>query len=148
MPALGISRLTDITRLDRLGLPVCASVRPRGQTLRVHAGKGLTLVEARVGALMEAIEFAVAEQASAAGSDASLTVAELAAQFGRGLRWIDFAPLLGVAIEPGRRVAAVRCEDLQRGTPVLVPAELVFVPAPVEDGPALFGWSTNGLAAS
>ena len=56
MPALGISRVTDITRLDRLGLPVHASVRPRGRTLRVHAGKGMLVDEARVGALMEAVE--------------------------------------------------------------------------------------------
>ena len=47
MAALGISRVTDITRLDRLGLPVFASIRPRGLSLRVHAGKGFTAVDAR-----------------------------------------------------------------------------------------------------
>ena len=61
MPVLGISRVTDITRMDRLGLPVFASVRPRSRTLHVHAGKGVNAVEARVGALMEAVEYAAAE---------------------------------------------------------------------------------------
>ena len=61
MSELGISRVMDITRMDRLGLPVFASVRPRGARLRVHAGKGIRPEEAEVGALMEAVEFAVAE---------------------------------------------------------------------------------------
>jgi ribosomal protein S12 methylthiotransferase accessory factor len=41
MPALGISRVTDITAMDRLGLPVFASIRPRGLALCVNAGKGM-----------------------------------------------------------------------------------------------------------
>ena len=32
MPKLGITRVTDVTRMDRLGLPVCISVRPRSAT--------------------------------------------------------------------------------------------------------------------
>src|SRR5579862_6644062 len=60
---LGISRVTDISRLDRVGVPVFASIRPGAQrgSLCVNAGKGLTAAEARVGAAMEAIEFAMAE---------------------------------------------------------------------------------------
>jgi len=61
MAGLGISRVTDITRLDRLGLSVHASVRPRGRSLCVHAGKGMRPEESRVGALMEAVELALAE---------------------------------------------------------------------------------------
>src|ERR1700690_4612844 len=62
-PALGISRVTDITRLDRVGIPVYASIRPSALpgSLCVNAGKGLRPIEAEVGAYMEAIEFALAE---------------------------------------------------------------------------------------
>src|SRR3954447_17330325 len=61
--ALGISRVTDVTRLDTVGVPVFASIRPDTQpgSLCVNAGKGLRADEARVGAYMEAIEFAFAE---------------------------------------------------------------------------------------
>src|SRR5437016_3701638 len=59
----GITRVTDITQLDRIGIPVCVSVRPGAAkgSLCVHAGKGLTPGEARASALMEAVEFAAAE---------------------------------------------------------------------------------------
>jgi ribosomal protein S12 methylthiotransferase accessory factor len=60
---LGITRVTDITRLDRAGIPVYASIRPGAAagSLCVNAGKGLRPIEAEVGAYMEAIEFALAE---------------------------------------------------------------------------------------
>ena len=59
---LGISRVTDITRLDCVGVPVFASIRPDAQpgSLCVNAGKGITVGEARAGAYMEAIEYAFA----------------------------------------------------------------------------------------
>ena len=62
-PPLGITRVTDITRLDRVGIPVYASIRPSATigSLCVNAGKGLHPIEAEVGAYMEAIELAVAE---------------------------------------------------------------------------------------
>ena len=42
---LGITRVTDTTRLDRAGVPVFASIRPGADvgSLCVNAGKGLTL---------------------------------------------------------------------------------------------------------
>jgi ribosomal protein S12 methylthiotransferase accessory factor len=52
----GVTRLADVTGLDRLGLPVFQAVRPMGRALSVHQGKGLCVREAKVGALMEAIE--------------------------------------------------------------------------------------------
>ncbi len=55
--ALGVTRLADITGLDRVGIPVYSSVVPRSNdTLSVYNGKGVRLVDAQVGALMEAIE--------------------------------------------------------------------------------------------
>src|SRR5882762_3189265 len=60
---LGISRVTDTTWLDRVGIPVFASIRPTAVpgSLCVNAGKGVHAVEAQVGAYMEAIEYALAE---------------------------------------------------------------------------------------
>lgn len=147
MPGLGISRVTDITRMDRLGVPVYASVRPRGLSLRVHAGKGLLHAEARIGALMEAIEFAVLEHVTARGADGRMRVHELMAQLPDGLGIVDFAPRMGVPVLPEQWIDVVRCEDLGGGPPVWLPAELVLLPWAPDDGPPLFGWTSNGLAS-
>jgi len=146
MPALGISRVTDVTRLDRLGLPVWAGVRPRGRTLRVHAGKGLRPADAQAGALMEALEFAVAEAASADGADTRLRTRAWLAQLPGGLQLADFCPLLGVRKAPAC-LATVRCEDLAAGLPVMLPAARVLVPWKDDDDMQLYPWSSNGLAS-
>jgi len=149
MRPLGLSALTDITHRDRLGLPVFVSTRRGAGPMARHAGKGLAPADARVGALMEGVEHAVAERASAAGPDARLLLHELVAQWPAGLQLRDFAPRLGVVADPAQPVMAARCENLMdpRRRAVLLPAELVLVPCPPGDGPALFGWSSNGLAS-
>jgi len=147
MPALGISRVSDITRMDRLGLPVYASIRPWGRALCVHAGKGVRPAEAEVGALMEAVEFAAAEPARSAWARATPSVAELVSQLPAGLRLVDFAPLYGRRVEATQQVGSVACEWLGHTRPVLVPAELVFVPCTEPGQAPLFGWSSNGLAS-
>jgi len=54
----GVSRVVNTTWLDRIGVPVFASIRPDGikGTLCVHSGKGFSADEAEIGAYMEAIE--------------------------------------------------------------------------------------------
>ena len=42
LAAVGITRLADVTGLDRVGLPVVLAVRPLGRSLAVSQGKGLT----------------------------------------------------------------------------------------------------------
>lgn len=144
----GITRVTDITRIDHLGVPVYAAIRPRGQVLRVHAGKGLTTQEARIGALMEALEYAVAEAATCRGPDATLSLGEMATLFEGRFRLLDCAPCLGVRLPPQRVVGAIRFDDLARGGSCLLPWELAAVPTvPDDDAPELFGWSGNGLAS-
>jgi ribosomal protein S12 methylthiotransferase accessory factor len=63
----GVTRLADVTGLDRLGLPVWQAVRPAGKSLSVHQGKGASPLAARIGALCEAIEADCAENAPADG---------------------------------------------------------------------------------
>src|SRR5690348_13815978 len=57
----GITRVADITGLDRLGVSVFAAVRPMSRNLAVSQGKGLTPAAARASALMEALELWHAE---------------------------------------------------------------------------------------
>lgn len=61
----GVTRLADVTGLDRIGMPVWQAVRPWARSLSVHQGKGLTAAAARLGACMEAIECSHAETWSA-----------------------------------------------------------------------------------
>ena len=147
MARCGISRVTDITRMDRLGLPVYASVRPRSRTLRVHAGKGLQPLHARIGALMEAVEYAAAEPDASRWEMQPLAVADIAAQFEPGTHFVDLVPPLGLRISPARRLPTVECELLQRRATIRLPAELIFVPCEVPGFRRLFGGGTTGLAS-
>jgi ribosomal protein S12 methylthiotransferase accessory factor len=147
MPTFGISRVSDVTRMDRLGLPVCISVRPRSATLRVHAGKGVDPDEARVGALMEAIEYAAAEPANSRWHVQTMSAADIVAQLGDGLRMVDLVPMQGARIAPHDMLATLECEELVRQRRVQVPSELVFVPYEANGMPRLFGATTNGLAS-
>ncbi len=53
----GVTRLADITGLDRVGLPVYSAIVPKSRDMiSVYNGKGLGAVDARAGALMEALE--------------------------------------------------------------------------------------------
>ncbi|MFC6017944.1 YcaO-like family protein [Plantactinospora solaniradicis] len=54
---LGITRLADVTGLDRLGIPVYNAIVPRSNdSISVYSGKGSTPVDAKTSALMEAVE--------------------------------------------------------------------------------------------
>jgi YcaO-like protein with predicted kinase domain len=53
---MGITRLGNVTGLDRIGIPVAVAVRPNSRSVSVSQGKGLELPQAMTSALMEAIE--------------------------------------------------------------------------------------------
>ena len=54
----GITRITDITDLDRVGIPVFSAIRPRAQegAVSVYAGKGAEKKQAEASAMMEGFE--------------------------------------------------------------------------------------------
>ncbi|MCL2863801.1 MAG: YcaO-related McrA-glycine thioamidation protein [Methanimicrococcus sp.] len=56
--AAGITRVADITKLDRLNIPVFSCIRPSAAegAVSVYNGKGVTAVAARVSAIMEGLE--------------------------------------------------------------------------------------------
>ena len=55
--SLGVTRVADITGLDRVGIPVYSAIVPSSQDqISVYNGKGLRPIDAKVGALMESIE--------------------------------------------------------------------------------------------
>jgi ribosomal protein S12 methylthiotransferase accessory factor len=147
---LGITRVTDTTRLDRIGVPVFASIRPSAApgSLCVNAGKGLTPNEARVGAYMEAIEFAWAEYNRAQLPVIRARVRDVLDGAQRRLAILDFCPVWGTTLDLDAQMDCVPAHDLQTGATTLVPAELVFHPLPTTLGGALyFGTGSNGLCS-
>src|SRR5882757_8167726 len=53
---IGITRLGNVTGLDRIGIPVTVAVRPNSRSFSVSQGKGLGVSQAMASAIMEAIE--------------------------------------------------------------------------------------------
>src|SRR5262249_2859441 len=140
---------TDITWLDRIGIPVFASIRPTAMdgSLCVNAGKGSTADEARVGALMEAIEFACAARTSFRGDVQSTTPRTIAEQPALDGDFAALCPLWTVAPDPEGSIDAVSASVFPTAAPILLPAELVFLPYPSNSGQTLFGTSSNGLCS-
>jgi ribosomal protein S12 methylthiotransferase accessory factor len=147
---LGISRVTDITRLDYVGVPVFASIRPDAQpgSLCVNAGKGITLEEARVGAYMEAVEYAFAEPRRANLEVIFAPAGQVYDGRTRADAILDFCPMMGAEIDLQDPIPCVKATDICSGEEYLVPAELVFLPYPAKlKGKRYFGANSNGLCS-
>ena len=141
---VGITRLADITGLDRLGVPVWCSIRPDSQTLAVDSGKGATPVAAATSAAMEALERSVAE----AFEDVTVraTYDDIAADAGFGP---DEHPRVRHSVwSPDTIHPWTTAWDLVADRQVLVPQMLVGLP-PQGRGLRESWWapSSNGLAS-
>jgi ribosomal protein S12 methylthiotransferase accessory factor len=144
----GISRVTDITRLDRAGVPVFTSIRPAGRALCVNAGKGLRPIEAQVGAYMEAIEFALAEYGGSSLDFELATARDVLDGDTRDTAILDLCPTVGARIDLDAPLACVEAVSVLDGRRLLVPAQLVFQPFPsVIPGERYFASSSNGLSS-
>jgi ribosomal protein S12 methylthiotransferase accessory factor len=56
----GITRLSRLTTLDNNGIPVWNAVTPNAKSIVINQGKGITDIDAKVSAAMEALERAIA----------------------------------------------------------------------------------------
>ncbi|WP_343214108.1 YcaO-like family protein [Ensifer oleiphilus] len=139
-----ITRLGDLTGLDRIGLPVVQAVRPAALSEVTSLGRGLAIAVAAVGAIMESLERFYAEaippeRVFSATADA-LKIADglfenLLARDRRG-NWRQ------------QTIPWITGIDIAAGVPQPVPLELVHTcytdPPPAHDG--LFLRTTTGLA--
>ena len=62
LPIMGITRVANITGLDRIGIPVIVACRPNSRSLSVSQGKGVDIDSAKASAIMESIESYHAER--------------------------------------------------------------------------------------
>jgi ribosomal protein S12 methylthiotransferase accessory factor len=147
--SLGITRLGDLTGLDVIGLPVWTATRPNSRSLCVSLGKGLTHEGARLGAVMEAAETAVAEAAETIVSFYG-SYAELARSGAECMPLADVCACRYQAFNPDRERAWVEGRSWRTGKTVFAPYELVGLDMRT-DAPwdrETFRISSIGLAAA
>lgn len=145
LPMMGITRLANVTGLDRIGLPVCVAIRPNARSLATAQGKGETLAAAKVSAMMEAIESWHGERVAG-----PLWTESYTALAGRR-RVVDprqLAVRADASWQADRPIEWIAGEDLFSGETLLLPYETVstnFVELP--DRRPIFLKSSNGLAS-
>jgi ribosomal protein S12 methylthiotransferase accessory factor len=142
MGRMGITRLGNITGLDRIGIPVAIAVRPNSRSVSVSQGKGLELPQAMASALMEACEGFHAEEI---GPCRKAPYRELA----RTETVVDPVTLCAGAraFDPGAAIAWIEGYDLLRRGPCWVPAEIVHTDYTVRQPDGYFLAGSNGLAS-
>jgi YcaO-like protein with predicted kinase domain len=143
---IGITRIGDITGLDIAGIPVVQAVRPLSFSNAVSQGKGATLENAVISAVLESAEAFFAERldrchvvrASAEGLSIERELfAKHLLERGRSSTWCQMTLEWTEAL------------NLLDGRKHYIPIELVHTsyvhPVPVTEG--IFATSTTGLAA-
>lgn len=144
---IGLTRLANITGLDRIGIPVTLSIRPNSPDIGTNCGKGLTLQTALASAAMEAFEHHCGEAYS--GEFFIETYESLETQ-------CRIVPLQRLATSRNSLFHPARPEkwcfgwDLATNSDVAVPCDQVKVAYASEFAPASlssFQSGTNGLAS-
>ena len=151
----GITRITEITHLDRVKIPVFSSIRPTAQSggVSVYAGKGATVEQARASAMMEGFERYSAEKQDIDQEKISIsTYNEIKNE--SVLNPNDL--LLPKSFENQniemQKLEWIEAEEIISESPILVPANAVFHPyIPNREikpsAMAMFKGNTNGLAS-
>lgn len=141
---LGVTRVSDVTGLDVVGIPVYQSVRPRAARglNTVTSGKGQTHQAARVSAMMEAVERYYCEPA---GRHSQFRTYESLSQETNTLDPRRLVPRRGHTWTAQTPLHWWPMHCLSTGLDVHVPAVAVFTPFPAEAD--LMRSNTIGLAA-
>ncbi len=146
MRAMGITRVANVTGLDRIGVPVVMVCRPNSRSIAVSQGKGLDLAAAKASGLMEAAEIHHAERV-----DLPLKLSSFE-ELRRNHRLVEIEGLPRVArrsFDPALPILWVEAYDLLSEGSRWVPFELIHanytLPLPPSSGS--FEISTNGLAS-
>ncbi|MGB9938868.1 YcaO-related McrA-glycine thioamidation protein [Methanosarcina sp.] len=152
---IGVTRIAEITNLDRLGIPIFSAIRPsaaRG-AISIYSGKGSTEQRARISAIMESFERCLAERpglnANIEGGISAPALVESYTSVTQSCTALDPATLLlPQPYLPQSLFEWVGAYDLINREEVFVNANAVYHPY---DSPGqcqkLFLSNTNGLAS-
>ncbi len=145
LPGIGVTRVAEISGLDRIGIPVYSAIRPASAkgAISVYAGKGATPVEAKVSVMMEAIERYSSEFQK---GDKKRIINGVYDEVSNGKTAIEPQSL----ILPGKLLPNVKMDwidgfDLMHNKEVLLPCNAVF--HPYLSSVRIFRSNTNGLAS-
>jgi ribosomal protein S12 methylthiotransferase accessory factor len=143
---MGITRVANLTGLDRIRIPVAAAFRPNARSLSVSQGKGTDLFAAKVSALMESIEAHHAERM--AKPLMLLSYEDMASRY--PVVNVGRLPFASPGVfHPSLPILWVEGWDLLNERAVWLPYELVHAnyTHPMPTGSGCFNASTNGLAS-
>ncbi|CAN90697.1 MULTISPECIES: YcaO-like family protein [Sorangium] len=146
LPALGITRVANVTGLDILGIPVVMVCRPNARSLSVSQGKGVDLAAAKASGIMEATELYHAERITSPLKLGSLE--EL--RFTHRLADVRLLPQRAFStFHPSAPLLWIEALDWMRSEPLWVPFELVHTnyTLPLPTGSGAFLTSSTGLAS-
>ena len=146
MGQFGITRIADVTGLDRIGIPVAIAIRPAARSVSVSQGKGVSLESAKASALMEAVELWHAENIR---KPLMLATIEEMRDTGSSCDIARLPAVHGRRRSENARLLWIEGLDLVSGRLKQVPFEMVHADYadPVKPGHGLFPASTNGLAS-
>jgi YcaO-like protein with predicted kinase domain len=143
---MGITRVANVTGLDRIGIPVVMVCRPNSRSIAVSQGKGLDLAAARASGLMESIETYHAERI-----DRPLKLAsQCDLREHHALVDVDgLATVTEGRFSANLRMLWIEGQDLLSQSPRWLPYETVHTDftLPYPSGSGCFAASTNGLAS-
>lgn len=146
----GITRIADITDLDRIGLPVFTAIRPTAEdgAISIYGGKGITKDHAKASAMMEGFERYSAEK-----QDMDETVIATVAEISKKGEYIDPKTLNLPQKYEKEDISQIPLEwnlskDLISGNEYYVPSNAVFHPYAHDNNvQSFFKSNTNGLAS-
>ncbi len=151
---VGVSRIADITDLDRIGIPIISTIRPGAAkgAISIYSGKGATMEQAHISGMMEAVERTFAEH-TVDYDPVSAAYEDMAKEY-RTLHPGEL--ILPEPLAPSTTIEWVVGYDMLNGVEVFVPANAVYHPYNPKvlvtssgTGPAtpIFRSNTNGLAS-
>ena len=156
----GITRLTEITDLDRVKIPVFSAIRPTAQSggVSVYAGKGATREQAKASAMMEGfVRYSAERQDKDSERTFVDTYNNLINDPSTSNNVLDPRDLLlpknyGNENVANSRLEWIEAEDIISEETIYVPSNAVFHPyvptREVSPSPiAIFKGNTNGLAS-
>ncbi len=143
---MGITRLANVTGLDRVGIPVVMAMRPNSRSVAVSQGKGVDLDAAKASAVMESVESWHAER---------IDLPTLYGSYNdlRGSRQIvdleTFPKTKRSLFHPDLKILWIQSKNLFTDELCWIPYETVHTDytVPTPPGHGCFPCSTNGLAS-
>ena len=143
---MGITRVANVTGLDRIGIPVYTAFRPLSRSISVSQGKGFEPDAAKISAIMESVETFHAETVTQPLKYASVN------QLHGQTNLIDLDRLAQISkhtINKDQTLFWIEGKNLLNNRPCWLPFEVLSTDytLPALNGGGYFAANTNGLAS-